>query len=411
MSGAPVLIVDPRPGPTAALGLWLRVGSAHEPAEAAGITHLIEHLLLRRTHRRGADAIAELIDSLGGAVDAYTTKESCALTAHVPAERFDEAWDLLLDCFFSPRFVPAEVETERSVVDAEFDMVQDSPGEVVAERALEACWGDHPLARPVLGDREVLRTLDAPALERFHHRTFTTDRVVAVVVGPVDERAVESRLARIRRGGGAIPSLRAPEWHPGLTLEHRDGLEQVYVNLVLPALPTGHPDTLTLGVLHQLLGAGNSSRLFRELRDRRGLVYDVSSAVFAGSVAGVLEIVFSAPSRNLAACWDGVSAILEDIARGGVGDREVELATQALRAGVVLDSEGSDALLEAHAGEFLGYGRRYEMERLLQELDAVTPGRVRSLARRLVRPEAIGGAVCGPAGTTVLPAWLPERAA
>lgn len=406
-----MLIVDPRPGPTTALGLWLRSGSAHEPVESAGITHLLEHLLLRRTHRRSPDVIAELIDSLGGAVDAYTTKESCALTAHVPAERTDEAIDLLLDAFFTPRFVSAEVETERSVVDAEFDMVQDSPGEVAAERALETCWAGHPLARPVLGLREVVRRLDAATLERFHHRTFTADRVVAVVVGPVEERAVEARLSRFARGGSIPPSLRTPEWCPGVAVEHRDGLEQVYVNMVLPALPTGHPEALTLGILHQLLGAGNSSRLFRELRDRRGLVYDVGTAVFSGSVAGVLEVVFSAPTRNLQGCWDGVGAILDEVARGAITDREVELATQALRSGVVLSSEGSDALLEAHAGEFLAYGRRFEMERLMRELDAVTPGRVRSLARKLVRPEAIGGAICGPSEDLSLPAWLPERAA
>jgi predicted Zn-dependent peptidase len=318
---------------------------------------------------------------------------------------------LLLDAFFSPRFLAADVETERSVVDAEFDLVQDSPGEVAAERALEACWNGHPLARPVLGDRSVVRGLDGVTLERFHHRTFNTGRVVAVVVGPVDQRAVESRLGRVGRGGSASSSLRPPEWHPGLMVEHRDGLEQVYVNLVLPALPTGHPETLTLGVLHQLLGAGNSSRLFRELRDRRGLVYDVGSAVFAGSVAGILEVVFSAPPRNLAGCWEGVCSILEDVGRGGINDREVELAVQALRSGMVLGSEGNDALLEAHAGEFLTYGRRFEMDRLMAELDAVTPGRVRSLARRLIRPEAIGGAVCGPGDGVALPGWLPERAA
>lgn len=411
MGGAPVLIVDSRPGPTTALGLWLRAGSAHEPPGAFGITHLIEHLLLKRTHRRSPDAIAELIDSLGGAVDAYTTKESCALTAHVPSERTDQALELLLETFFSPRFVAAEVETERSVVDAEFDMVQDSPGEVAAERALEACWNGHSLARPVLGDRDTVRTLDASTLERFHQRTFAADRVVAVAVGPVEEKGIAERIGRFVRRGAPLPSLRPPEWHSGLVVEHRDGLEQVYVNLVLPALPTGHPETLTLGVLHQLLGAGNSSRLFRELRDRRGLVYDVGTAVYAGSVAGVLEVVFSAPTRNLAGCWEGVNAILEDVARGGVSDREVELAGQALRSGVVLGSEGHDALLEAHAGEFLSYGRRFEMGRLIRELDTVTPGRVRSLARRLVRPEAIGGAVCGPADEILLPSWLPERAA
>ncbi len=411
MGEGPILIVEPRPGATAALGAWVRTGSAHEPPALAGATHLLEHLLLRRCGRRTPEAIAELTDSLGGAVDAFTTRESCAVTAHVPAGRFDEALDLTLDALFRPVLVASEVDTEKSVVAAEFDLVQDSPADMAAERALAACWGDHPVARPVLGDRGIVASLGPSALERFHAERFTLDRLLLVAVGPVSERAIAARLAGLPEAAAPGPVLTPPSWRAGVEVEHREGLEQVYVNLVLPGLPSGDPDAFPLGVLHHLLGAGNSSRLFRELRDRRGLVYDVESAVFSTSVAGVLEVTFSAPVRNLPACWDAVAGVLGEIAAGRIEDREVELARQALGAGVVLGTEGCDAVMEAHAGEQLSRGRRFDPAGVLAELYAVTPERVRALARRLVRLDLLAGAVCGPDEGVVMPGWVPGRAA
>jgi predicted Zn-dependent peptidase len=411
MDDGPTLIVDPRPGATAAVGLWLRSGSAHELPQQAGITHFLEHLLLRRTASRSPDAIARLIDSLGGAIDAFTTRESCVLTAFVPATRWEEALDLALDAMFAPEVRSEDVESERGVVAAEFDMVQDSPAEVVAERALRACWGDHPLARQVLGERDVVRRLTPGELVRFHRRHFTADRLLAVAVGPVDERKIASRLASLPRSGATTPQLTPPSWRPGLAIEAREGLEQAYVNLVLPGLAAADAESYTLGVLHQLLGAGASSRLFRELRDRRGLVYEVESALYSGSTAGVLEVVFSAPVGSLRACWQAVAEVLDDVANGGISDAEVELALEAMHSGLILGTEACDEVMEAHAGEVLARGRPFDAAAALQELRAVTPERVRALAAKLVRLDAVGGALCGPADGLALPDWLPRRAA
>jgi predicted Zn-dependent peptidase len=412
MERGPILIVESMPEhATAAIGAWVCSGSAHEPVERAGITHLVEHLLLRRCGRRGPEEIAELIDSLGGGVDAFTTRESCAITAHVPADRLAEASSLVMDALFSPRFLAREVELERQVALAEFDLVQDSPGEMVMERSLQAAWGTSPLARPVLGDRDAVRRLRAADLRAFHRNRFTAERLLLVVAGPVREAQVRDLLAHLPRGASGGASVSAPRWHAGFAVEEREGLEQVYANLVLPALPAGHPERMTLGVLHQLLGAGTSSRLFRELRDRRGLVYEVETAVDATSAAGVLDIVFSTPGRKAPQCWKAVLEVLADVGRGNISDHEVEIARQALAAGIVLGTEGPDALVEAHAGEFLARGRRFDAAALRRELDGVTPDGVRSLARRLVRLELLAGAVCGPKGAMALPEELARRVA
>ena len=412
MESPPNIFVHVLPGSaTAAVGAWIRSGSAHEDAGAAGITHLLEHLLLRRSAERTPEEIAELIDSLGGAVDAFTTREACAVTAHVPAERFEEALDLVLDAVFRPRLLAAEVDLERHVVAAEFDLIQDSPVEVAAENALAACWGDHPLARPVLGRREVVERLGVRDLDLFHRGRFTPANLLLVAAGPVDEGLIRERVARLAGRGAPPPPLAAPAWRPGVTAEARDGLEQLYANLVFPALPSGDPEGFTLGVLNQLLGGGASSRLFRELRDRLGLVYDVGSSMFAAAVAGVLEVTFSAPARQADACWDAVFRVLGEVAAGRVTDDEVELARRALASGVVLGAEGTDALMEAHAAELLARSRPFDAARVRRELDDVTPERVRALAARVLRLDAIAGAVCGPEAGLRLPAALARRVA
>jgi len=412
MGGGATLFVHEVPGAaTAAVGAWMRVGSAHESAELAGVTHLIEHLLLRRCGERTPEGIARLTDSLGGAVDAFTTREVCAVTAHVPAERFDEALGLVLDAVFRPAFVPNEVDLERKVVAAEFDLVQDSPSEMAAERALAACWGEHALARPVLGRREVVARLEASDLVRYHAAHFTPANLLVVAVGPVVRDRIARRIERSPVGAGRAEPLAPPRWSSGVLADEREGLEQLYANLVLPALPADDPEIYTLGVLHQLLGGGASSRLFRELRDRLGLVYDVGSSVYAAAVAGVLEVTFSAPARQTAACWDAVFRVLEDVACGRIGDDEVELARRALASGVVLGAEGTDALMEAHAGELLAHGRPFDAVRTRHRLEEVTPERVRALAARVIRLDVIAGAVCGPAAALRLPSGLSRRVA
>jgi predicted Zn-dependent peptidase len=191
----------------------------------------------------------------------------------------------------------------------------------------------------------------------------------------------------------------------------RDGLEQLYADLVLPALSSDHPEILTLGVLHQLLGGGAASRLFRELRDRLGLVYDVGSSVYATGMTGVLEVTFSAPARQAEACWEAVLRVLEQVGAGEIGEDEVMLARRALAAGILLGSEGTDALMEAHAGEYLARRRRFDAASLRRELDLVSPERVRALAAHVVRLDSIAGAVCGPGAGLRLPGTLERRVA
>lgn len=405
------MIVEHLPAATAAVGVWMRVGSAVEPESQAGITHLLEHLLLRRCGARTPEAIARLIDSLGGQVDAFTTREVCAVTAHVPSNRKEEALELLLDAVFAPRFVPEDVAIEKGVVAAEFEVIQDSPAEVAAEKALMACWDGHPLARPVLGFRETVAGLQSEHLQSFHRRYFGQQHALLVAVGDWEQAQLERLWSSLPQPAENLQRLAAPGFVPRLAVEERAGLEQVYVHLAFPGLPSQDAQLPTLAVLDQLLGSGNSSRLFRELRDRLGLVYEVQSSLYATAAAGVLEVSFAAPVARAERAWDAFLGVLEAVSGGHIEPWEVDLAKQALCASVVLGTSSPDALLEAHAGEFLARGRRFSGKRLEEEIQAVRLEDVQKIASQLLSLEWLAGAVCGPPGGLGIPESLLAKVA
>lgn len=411
MGGEPVIIVESFTASTAAVGVWVRSGSAHETKAQAGATHLLEHLLLRRCNGRTPEAIAELIDSLGGDVNAYTTREACAVVAHVPAPRRLEALELVLDAVFHPTFTDDDVALEQRVVAAEFDLYRDSPAETAAEKALAACWGDHPLARPILGDPQVVTGLTRHTLSSFHRSRFGRDRALLVAVGPWEEGELRARLLEkpvASDGASAVPPV---TWYPRLLVEERPSLEQVYVHLVFPGLPVDSRELPALEVLNQLLGGGAASRLFRTLRDQLGLVYEVGSAVFAAKVAGALEVSFSAPAGRGQQAWEACLSVLEEVAAGRFSHREVELAKQALTASIVLGACSPDSLMEAHAGEFLSRGRRFSQTEVEAEICRVSIDQVREMAARVLDLSLLAGAVCGPPGQAVVPAELVRRVA
>ncbi len=411
MGGEPVVIVEPMASPTAAVGVWVRSGSAHEPPHLAGATHLLEHLLLRRCGQRTPEAIAELVDSLGGDVNAYTTREACAVVAHVPENRRSEALDLVLDAVFHPTFTDEDVRLEQRVVAAEFDLYRDSPAETAAEKALEACWGDHPLARPILGDPAVVGSLSREVLRAFHAAHFGRDRAVVVAVGPWDEAELSARLGEKPAAANGEVTLSAPCWRAHLEVVERSSLEQVYVHGVFPGLPEDSPELPVLEVLNQLLGGGTASRLFRTLRDRLGLVYEVGSSVLAARGAGALEVGFSAPAERGQQAWEALLAVLEEVAAGRFEAREVELAKQALAASIALGAAAPDSLMEAHAGEYLSRGRRFSQREVEAEIRRVSPGEVRELAARVLNLDLLAGAVVGPPGRAGVPALLARRVA
>jgi predicted Zn-dependent peptidase len=383
---------------TAAAGVWITRGAAHDPQAMAGATHLVEHLTLRACGGHDRRWLASTIDRLGGEVDAWTSSEFMGISANTTADAIGAALDLLVDAVLSPTFMPDDVALEQRVARAEFDLVQDDPVERVEEALLHAAWGEHPLARPVIGTRESLDALTPDMLRQHHQALIQPGGMIVGVVGDVDPAEIASRLERLPLGTSPIvPSLPPLEWH-GTHLDlSREGSDQVHARLGFEALAMGDPRVVTLLVLNRTLGAGASSRLFQRLREDEGITYDVWSGLALRHLGGLLEVGWACAPAAFA---DALAMVREELARyaGDISDDEIEVAKEGMLRGLQMDIESPSGLCGLDVGEMIERGRRFDPEAARQELNEVTIEDVRQLAEEILRLDHMASAVCGPEG-------------
>jgi len=394
--------VQTTPGRKAILcGVWIVHGSAHEAPESAGATHLVEHLTLRRCGEHDRRSLARLVDRLGGEVDAWTSFEMMGVTVQTTVDAFDDGSRLLVDAVLTPTFDPVDVELERRVSLAELELIRDDPVEQVEEAIARAAWGNHPLARPVIGSAKSLAALTPEAL-RGHHRTMLAPgRMLAAVVGDVEPAKVAQSLHRLPLGQVPTPPDLPPlRWRGRHRVLSRAGIDQAHARIAFPTMASGDPDVVVLTVLNRILGVGASSRLFQRLREDEGLTYDIWSAPVLRRLGGILEIgwacspeVFSQVRRlvaeELARCTTDIEA------------DEVEVAKEGMMRGLVADAELPAACCAMDVAEVLERGRRFDLEVAAAEISNVTVAKVRALAETLLRPERMAAAVCGPEGLEI----------
>jgi len=307
-----------------------------------------------------------------------------------------EALALLVDAVVTPTFERDDVELERRVTLAELELVRDDPADQVEEAVLRAAWGRHPLARPVIGTARSLRRLTPPALRRHHGGLIRPGGLLAAVAGDIDPSEVAAGLAGLPLADPPAPSpLPALAWHGDRLAVHREGSDQIHARLAFPALPAGDPRVPALTVLNRMLGVGASSRLFQRLREEEGLTYDIWSGLVLRSLGGLVEVGWACAPNVFA---DVLEVVREEIVRlaNAVDDEEMEVATEGLVRGLVMDAEDPSGLAGLDAGEVLDRGRRFDLERSLIELRAVGRGEVEALAREILVPERMASAVCGP---------------
>lgn len=395
----PALLTQSMPGRrTVAAGVWITRGAAHDPASLAGATHLVEHLTLRSCGGRSRHELALAVERLGGEVDAWTSSELMGVSVNTTVDALAEALDLLVDAVLSPTFEPADVELELRVTRAELELVADDPAERVEEALLQAAWGRHPLARPVIGTGESLDRLTPANLRRHHAALVRPGGMVAAVVGDVDPGLVASRLARLPLERPPLaPPLPALRWRGAHLDLSREGTDQVHARLAYEALAVGDPRVAALAVLNRCLGDGAASRLFQRLREDEGITYDVWSGPVLRHLGGLLEIGWACAPDVFT---EALRLVREEVGRiaGDLGDDEVEVAKEGLSRGLEMDIESPSGICSLDVGELLERGRRFDPDTARGELRAVTPAQVRGLAAEILRPERMASAVCGPEG-------------
>jgi len=381
---------------TVTAGVWAVHGSAHDPEPLAGATHLIEHLTLRCCGKHNRESLARLVDRLGGSVDAWTSVELMGVTIQTTSDALDDALGLLCDALLTPTFASTDVALEQRIAQAELDLVQDDPVEQAEEGLLQAAWGDHPLARPVIGSAATLKRLTSRTLRRHHKQLVAPGRLLAAVVGDVETSPVAEMLTRLPlQTSPSAPPLPALTFSGNRKTIVHHGIDQVHVRLAFEATSAADPAVPVLTVLNRILGVGASSRLFQKLREEAGLTYDIWSGLVLRSLGGLLEIGWACTPEAYEATHRLVIDELERFT-DTISDAEIEIAKQAHTRGLQMDVETTAGLCVLEVSEVLERQRRFNLDQAIHEIDQVTVPQVKALAHQLFTLESMAMVVCGP---------------
>ncbi|MEZ5092260.1 M16 family metallopeptidase [Nocardioides sp.] len=392
---------------SASIGIWVGAGSRDESPTLHGCSHFLEHLLFKGTHERSALDISVAMDAVGGELNAFTAKEYTVFHARVLEEDLPLAVDVLGDMVTGSLLLPEDVEAEREVILDEIAMHEDDPDDVVHDLFAATAWGDSPLGRRIAGTTESIARLSREQILRFSRRHYRPERIVVAAAGALDHAAVVRQVRRAfgRHGFLDAPAEPAPvettsrtrRTHSGAAAADRS-LEQVNLVLGVGGLTRSDDRRFALGVLNAALGGGTSSRLFQEVRERRGLAYSVYSFAHHYRDAGLFGVSVGCLPAKLDDVLATVRAELARVAADGLRDEEVAWGQGQLRGGLVLGLEDPGARMSRLGKGELVHTRMLPLDEVVARIEAVTPDDVRRLAGTLLsRPEIL--AVVGPGVT------------
>jgi len=397
---------------TLSMGAWLRTGSRDEPRERLGITHFIEHMMFKGTGTRDARAIAASLESLGGHLDAFTSREQVCYTARVLSEHLPQAVDVVSDIVCRSRFDDVEIEREKGVIREEILSYEDNPEAKVSDQLSEQLWGDHALGRPILGTVETVSALTRDRLVEEVARRFRAEDIVVVAAGGLEHDRLVDEVARgfTLPAGSPPPRDHVPAAHQPSVRHEECDLQQVYLSLGARGLPSGAPERHALRVAETLLGGGMSSRLFQRIREDAGLAYFVSTSLDflrdGGAIGIDLGVSPDKTREALQLLRDELDRLLEE----GPGADEVEAAKMQIKGSVLMGQESVSSRMYHVARQELQLGLQIPTEQQLEQLMAIGREEVAESLRRLVRPERFSLAVRGPAeGDPIGPGDWPSR--
>jgi len=368
---------------TVSLGVWVDVGTRHEPAEINGVAHVLEHMAFKGTERRSALDIAAEIEAVGGHLNAYTSREHTAYYAKVLKENLPLAVDILGDILQYSVFEQRELERERTVILQEIGQANDTPDDIIFDLFQERAFPDQAMGRPVLGRSEIIRQMDRETVARYMQRSYAAPGMLFAAAGNVDHEAL---VALARRAFRVLPAQGTARSEPARYLggdfrEIRD-LEQVHVVMGFPGFAYGDDDYYAASVVSSALGGGMSSRLFQEIREKRGLVYSIYSFTHAYSDVGLFGVYAGTGEDEV----EELMPVLCDEIRklsAGLEVAELERARAQLKAGLLMSLESTTARCEQQAAHMLVFGRPLNMSEMVARIDAVDARAVERVARRL----------------------------
>ena len=379
------------------IGVWLTRGSRHETAEQGGIAHFVEHMLFKGTGTRSAEDIAQVIDSIGGQLDAFTAKEYASYYIKVLDEHLPLAIDILSDIVLNPAFGPEDVEREKKVVVEEIKMVEDTPDDLVHEIFTQRFWENHPLGRPILGTRETVVSFTSGLLREYFANAYTPRNLIVSAVGNLEHARVRDlveekfeSLASVGESAGE----QAPNVVPQIVIRAKD-LEQSHLCLGASSYPQNHDDRYSSYVLNTLLGGSMSSRLFQNVREKRGLAYAIFSGLSAYRDAGSFTIYAGCSNEAVGEVIDLVVEELRGVRQAQVPDAELRRSKDHLKGSVMLSLENTASRMSNLARQEIYFDRQFGLDETLQGIEHVTAEEVQRVAADLFRSDSLAATVLG----------------
>lgn len=376
---------DAMPGTaTVSLGAWVGAGTRHETPEVNGIAHLLEHMAFKGTERRSARDIAEQIEAVGGHLNAYTSRENTAFYAKVLSEDAGLALDIVADILQHPTFLEEELERERAVVLQEIGQALDTPDDIVFDYFQETAYPAQALGRPVLGESTTVAGLSRAALCDYMQSHYGPGQMVLAAAGDVEHERFVAQVAEAfgDTAFGANGATDPAAYSGGDRRENRE-LEQVHLLLGFDAPGYLDDDYYALTLLSMLFGGGMSSRLFQEVREKRGLVYSVYSFHSAFLDGGLFGIYAGTGEREVA---ELIPVVCDELAKltGSIGEEELDRARAQVKSSLLMSRESSSARAEQLAQQLLIYGRSLPVSEVLEKIAAVTAADLQGVAAKLL---------------------------
>ncbi|MFM2123740.1 MAG: hypothetical protein RL328_191 [Acidobacteriota bacterium] len=383
------------------VGIWVNAGSREESLEECGISHFVEHMVFKGTKNRSAEQIARSVDSIGGGLDAFTSKEVVSFNVKVLDEHLPEAFDIVTDLVRNPLFDPKDIEKEKGVILEELKMETDNPEYQAHELFASHFWKGHSLGRSILGTRQTIRSFDRDKIEHFYRQAYAPANILVTAAGNLRHKEL------IALAGDHLGDLKPrrkrpvsgkPQPHAPFVFRDKASVEQVHLFVGVPAIAMPDEDRFACYILNAILGGGMSSRLFQNIREKQGLAYSVYSELSMYRDAGCMVIYAGTSARWAEKVVKSISRELHDAASERVSDEELRRAKDHLKGSIVLGLESTSSRMANLARQETYFKRFMTLDEILDRVERVTAEEVQALAQRFFHPEQIAVTMLGPLG-------------
>lgn len=396
-NGIPVVMEQLKNFRSVVVGIWVKVGSRNETNDKNGISHFLEHMFFKGTKKRSATDISIDIDSLGGELNAFTSRENTAFYVKILDEHIDKGIELLSDIFLHSTFPEEEIEKEKGVIKEEIKLVEDTPDDYIHDLFSKTIWGDTGLGRPVLGRRETIKAFTRDDLNSHVRRYYGTSDTVVACAGNFDpDRVVKllnHYLGGLRRGSEPEPF--PPPFFKKEIAVYQKELSEVHICIGVEGLPYTSKERYALALLNTILGASVSSRLFQEIREKKGYAYSIYSFVSSYLDTGFWA-VYAGTGRKKALT---VTELIIKEMKGlydTINEAELTRAKDQVKGNVVFGMESTSSRMQSIARQEIYYGRYFSQKEIMKEVEAVTLGQIKDLSKRLINVGKMSLTVLGP---------------